>query len=230
MIPLGDDHRAKGPAVVTLTLIGLCVLIFAWQLAWRAGEDIRLLGFAFLPGNLFGGVELPAGLPAVSPPATLVTYMFFHGGWMHLLGNLLYLWIFAPAVEDELGCGTFTVLFILTGIAAALLQAWPDTESGVPLIGASGGVSGVLGAYLLLRPRANVRILVPVGVVLDVVRLPAFVVLLTWFALQLLYTEWAPQDVGGIAFRAHVGGFVAGYLLAPLLRALTRDRVPLAAS
>jgi membrane associated rhomboid family serine protease len=148
----------------------------------------------------------------------MISYMFLHGGWMHLLGNLLYMWVFGPKLERTLGSGCFTVLVIISAVAAALAQAWTDPSSAVPMIGASGGVSGILGAYLMLHPRTEISLIVPVVIVMRVVYLPAWVVLAAWFVLQLLYAN-LPAAGGGIAFSAHVGGFVAGLVLAPLLTA-----------
>jgi membrane associated rhomboid family serine protease len=215
LIPLSDDRTARGPAVASLTLMALWILAFLWQKALGPGGERAVMSLAFVPGVLFGGAALPPGTPVVPPPMTLVTYAFLHGGWLHLLGNLLYMWVFAPRVEDDLGPGRFTVFFVVTAVAAALAQAWSDPASSVLMIGASGGVSGILGAYLLLHPRAEVRIMTPVFLVMKIVRLPAWIVLAAWFGFQLLYESAGPANGGGVAFRAHIGGFLAGLLLAP---------------
>jgi len=143
--------------------------------------------------------------------------MFMHGGWMHLLGNMLYMWIFADNVEDSMGHGRFVVFYLLCGIAAALAQALPDPSSQVPMVGASGAISGVLGAYLLLYPHARVLVIVPIGFAYAT-RLPASIVLALWFGLQLLNELVAPPGAAGVAFRAHLGGFVAGVALIPLFK------------
>lgn len=215
MLPVGGD-RAAGVPVATRTLLVLMAMAFAGQLLAGHGTPAIPVSLSFVPGRLLGAVGPLAGVPVFPPPATLVSYMFLHGGWLHLLSNLLFLWAFGPRVESTLGPGPFTVVFVLCGIAAALAHAAADPASATPLVGASGGVSGLLGAHLLLHPRAEVHVLVPVVIYMDVVELPAFVVILAWFGLQLLYANWTPAGATGIAFLAHVGGFVAGMLLAPL--------------
>lgn len=204
-------------AIATLTFFCLLVLAFAWQLLVVPGVFFIPPGLAFIPGSLFGGADLPDGFPVIPPPATLVTYQFLHAGWLHLAGNLLFLWIFGPRVEATLGAGRWTVLLLTCGVAAALSQAWPEPSSPVAMVGASGGVSGILGAYLFLHPRDELRLLLP-GV--PGMQLPAWVILLAWFGLQLVYTNWTESLPGGVAFRAHVGGFACGLMLAPVLHFL----------
>jgi membrane associated rhomboid family serine protease len=142
---------------------------------------------------------------------------------MHLLGNMLYLWIFGDNVEDSMTRPRYLLFYLLCGLAAVLAQALPDPASTIPMIGASGAISGVLGAYLLLFPRAHVLVAIPLGFVLQTMRLPAGVVLVLWFVLQLVSTLFAGGQ-GGVAFRAHIGGFIAGMLLIPLFK---RKNVPL---
>lgn len=137
---------------------------------------------------------------------------------MHLLGNLLFLWIFSDNVEDRLGRGRFALFYLCCGIGAALAQVLPEPGSKIPMIGASGAISGVLGAYMIMYPHARVRVVVPVFFVLQVVRLPALLVLGFWFLVQLLSSLLAQPGTGGVAFRAHIGGFVAGLILLPLFR------------
>jgi membrane associated rhomboid family serine protease len=150
--------------------------------------------------------------------------MFLHGGWMHLIGNMLYLWIFGNNVEDAMGHARFLAFYVLCGAAAVFAQALPAPDSTIPMIGASGAISGVLGAYLLLYPHARVLVLIPLGAFSRLVYLPAMVVLGFWFALQLLSTLLADPNQPGVAFGAHAGGFVAGMLLIPLFK---RRGVPL---
>jgi len=139
--------------------------------------------------------------------------MFLHGGWMHLIGNMLYLWIFGNNVEDAMGHGRFIVFYLLCGIAAALAQAFQDPGSAVPMIGASGAIGGVLGAYVLLYPRARVLVVVPLGFFFYTLRIPAMIVLGLWFGLQFVSTMLAGDQIGGVAYWAHIGGFVAGMVL-----------------
>jgi membrane associated rhomboid family serine protease len=138
---------------------------------------------------------------------TIFTSMFMHGGWMHLIGNMLYLWIFGDNVEDSMGHPRFIVFYLVCGTVAVFAQALPDTQSTIPMIGASGAISGVLGAYLLLYPHARVVVLIPLGIVLAL-----------WFGLQLAQSALTPKDVAGIAFGAHIGGFLAGMALVPLFK------------
>ena len=214
MIPLKDDNPTSIQPIVTLSVIGFCILVFLWQLSrGPQGGQAAIYALGFIPAVVFGGAELPAQLAWVPPPVTIFTSMFLHGGWLHLAGNMLYLWIFADNVEDSMGHGRFVVFYAVCGVAAALAQAAPEIGSEIPMIGASGAVSGILGAYVLLYPRAKVLVVVPLLVVLYTMRLPAIVVLGIWFALQLLNSLAAPAAGGGVAFRAHLGGFIAGLLL-----------------
>lgn len=215
-------------AIATLTFACLLALVFASQLLAVPGVFLIPPGLAFIPGSLFGGTDPPRGFPVVPPPATLVTYQFLHAGWLHLAGNLLFLRIFGPRVETTLGAGRWTVLLLAGGVAAGLAQAWPEPSSPLAMVGASGGVSGILGAYLVLHPRDELRLLLP-GV--PGMQLPAWVILLAWFGLQLAYTNWSESLPGGVAFRAHVGGFACGLLLAPVLHflaLLSADAPPVA--
>jgi membrane associated rhomboid family serine protease len=169
-------------------------------------------------------VVLTEELARVPATATLVTSMFMHGGWGHLLGNMLYLWIFGNNIEDRLGHGRFILFYLLCGLAAAFAQALPDTASQVPMVGASGAISGVLGAYLLLFPHARILVLIPIGFYPYTVRLPALAVLGLWFLLQLISSMATAPGEGGVAFGAHIGGFVAGLALLPLFLLTVRRR------
>jgi membrane associated rhomboid family serine protease len=214
MIPINDNIRTEGSAIAVWTIMALCCVVFLLQL-FSGDDNARLIvAFGFIPAELLSDAVLPSDLAGPSVLATMVTYMFLHGGWLHLLGNLLFLWIFADNVEDALGHPRFILFFVLCGIGAALAQAIPASDSLRPMIGASGGVSGVLGAYLLLYPRAEISVIVPVFVVVRVVRLPAWIVLLAWFLFQLLYSVIPDEATANIAFLAHMGGFAAGLLLA----------------
>ena len=137
---------------------------------------------------------------------------------MHLIGNMLYLWIFGNNVEDAMGHVRFVLFYLLCGIAAVLAQALPNTDSTIPMIGASGAISGVLGAYLLLYPHARVLVLLPLGFYTQLVHLPAMAVLGFWFVLQLISTALSDPQAGGVAFGAHIGGFIAGLMLLPIFK------------
>jgi len=229
VIPLSDDNPTRRAAVAGRTLIVLCGLVFAWQL--QAGEwgqfAVRALGFT--PANFFAGGAADPQFSWTPFAVPLISYLFLHGGWLHLLGNMLFLWVFGDDVEDAFGPVGFIVFYLLSGTIAALAQGLPDMASTVTVIGASGAVSGLLGAYLVLFPRAQVNVLVPIFFVVDIVRLPAYVVLAFWLLVQVAYEWFAPELGGGVAFRAHIGGFIAGVCMAPLFRwicAGQRRRLP----
>ena len=218
MIPLRDDNPTRTVPFVNYALIAGCVLVFLWEVSLGPHAQAAILSYGLIPDVLLGDARLAPELAVVPAWLTVFTSMFLHGGWMHLIGNMLYLWIFADNVEDRLGHGRFVVFYALCGIAAALAQALPDPDSQVPMVGASGAISGVLGAYLLMFPRAHVLVLLPLGPLSQLVRLPALLVLGLWFAMQLLSEMFAAEGAG-VAFRAHIGGFVAGLLLLPVFRA-----------
>jgi len=222
MIPLHDDNPTTLKPVITVGLIALCTLVFFWQLSLGSHAETLIQALGVMPAALFGYPSLPSGAMPVPALLTVFTSMFLHGGWMHLIGNMLYLWIFGNNVEDAMGHGRFVLFYLLCGVAAVLAQAVPAPDSTIPMIGASGAISGVLGAYLLLYPHARVLVLIPLGYFSRMVYLPAMVVLGFWFLLQLLSTLLADPDQPGVAFGAHAGGFVAGMLLIPLFK--RRDR------
>jgi membrane associated rhomboid family serine protease len=213
MIPLRDDNPTTLRPVVTVTIIALCIAVFLWQLTLRgtAGQS-AVYSLGLVPAVLFGKARLAEPLVALPAPLTIVTSMFLHGGFLHVAGNMLYLWIFGDNIEDSMGHGRFVAFYLLCGIAAALSQALPDPTSTVPMIGASGAISGVLGAYMLLYPRRHVLVVVPLFIILYTMRLPAMVVLGLWFLVQLL-SSLATGSGAGVAFHAHLGGFVAGVAL-----------------
>jgi membrane associated rhomboid family serine protease len=228
LIPLRDDNPSATPPVVTIAFIVLCVLVFLWQLSFGADGGQRIVyALGVVPAVLLGQGQLPPDLSLVSPWMTIFTSMFMHGGWMHLIGNMLYLWIFGDNVEDSMGHGRFIVFYLACGAAAVFAQALPDPSSTVPMVGASGAISGVLGAYLLLYPHARVLVAIPFGFYLHTMRIPAGLVLVLWFGLQLLSNAMAQAGQGGVAFRAHIGGFVAGMILIPIFKQRRiRLRVP----
>jgi membrane associated rhomboid family serine protease len=219
VIPLRDDNPSGTAPIVTIVFIVMCVLVFLWQLSFGPQGGQRIVyALGVVPASLLGQGQLPPELALVSPWMTVFTSMFMHGGWMHLIGNLLYLWIFGDNVEDSMGHGRFVVFYLLCGIAAVLAQALPDPSSTIPMIGASGAISGVLGAYLLLYPHARVLVAIPLGFFLHTMRIPAGLVLVLWFGLQLFSSAMAQPGQGGVAFRAHIGGFIAGMILIPLFK------------
>jgi len=215
MIPLHDDNPTRIFPYVTVGVIAACTLIFLWQasLGQQAGQAVAY-SLGLVPAVLTQRLQLPGELALVAPSLTIVTSMFLHGGFLHLAGNMLYLWIFGNNVEDAMGHGRFLAFYLICGGAAALGQILQDPASQVPMIGASGAISGVLGAYLLLYPHARVLVLLPLGFFAYLVRIPAGWVLGLWFALQLLSSVLtADQGGGGVAWFAHIGGFIAGLIL-----------------
>ncbi|HWP34060.1 MAG TPA: rhomboid family intramembrane serine protease [Thermodesulfobacteriota bacterium] len=230
MFPYHDENETQRAPVVTGTLIALNVA--SWLFVQGAGAMLPLARsvceLGLIPGELTGllppgtGFPMGEGLLCVTDPgrqvSRLFTSMFLHGSWMHLLGNMWFLWLFGNNVEDSTGRLRFLVFYLLCGLAAALLQVAFDPASGVPMVGASGAISGVMGGYLLLYPNVRVYALVPIGIFLTSVALPAWTMLLYWFALQFLggVTLLRGATGGGVAFWAHVGGFVAGLVLIKL--------------
>jgi len=219
MIPLRDDNPTLHPPYVTVALIALCALAFLWQFSLGVkGQKFVAYSLGVVPAILLGRTEVPPELQVIPAPATILTSMFLHGGWMHLIGNMLYLWIFGNNVEDSMGHGRFTAFYVLCGAVAVLGHALPHPESTIPMIGASGAISGFLGAYLLLFPHARVLVVMPLGFFLHAVRLPAMVVLGFWFLLQLINSAVADPRTGGVAWGAHIGGFLAGLALIPFFK------------
>jgi membrane associated rhomboid family serine protease len=225
MIPLKDDTPSAHKAYVTISLIVVCCVVFLWQRSLDSDDSRRAVAaLGAIPAVLLTDARLPMDLQWIPRYGSLFTSMFLHGGWPHLLGNMLYLWIYGDNVEDCMGHARYLVFYLLCGIAAILAQALSEPHSAYPIIGASGAISGVLGAYLLLFPRAKVLTLVLLPFFFTTLRLPAMLLLLLWFAVQLL-SDLAGQDGGSsVAFRAHIGGFLTGMLLVPLLK---RRGVPL---
>jgi membrane associated rhomboid family serine protease len=217
LIPLRDINPTERFPVVTLGLIVLNIAIFAyeWRLGPAAGE-LFVASFGLTPAQLFAPV--PTAGNAVPAAMTLITSMFLHGGLLHLAGNMLYLWIFGNNVEDGMGKIRFLTFYAVCGVFAAYAHAFMNRYSLVPLIGASGAVSGVLGAYLLLFPRARVVTLIFFGFYVRTVRMPAMIVLGFWFALQFLNALFDSGHGGGIAWYAHVAGFAGGLALVGLFK------------
>ncbi len=219
MIPIHDDNPIRITPWVTVTLIAFCVLVFLWQLSLgERAAQMAAYRYGVVPAVLSGQASLPPAFAAPPAALTMISSMFLHGGFMHLAGNLLYLWIFGDNIEDVLGHARFIVFYLACGIAAALAQTAQDPASAIPMIGASGAISGVLGAYLLLFPQARVTLLLPLGFIVYTVRWPAVGVLGLWFVMQVVSSLLADPGQPGVAWLAHIGGFLAGLVLLPVLR------------
>lgn len=215
MIPLRDDRPTRTFAFVTVAIVVVNGLVFWHELSLgnSSRSESFFATFALTPADL-------AHAPSLDTYRTVFTSMFLHGGWMHIIGNMLYLWIFGNNVEDSVGHVKFIIFYLLCGAVAAAAQVAMAPDSTVPMIGASGAVSGVLGAYLLLLPRARILILFPIWIFWRTFYVPAILMLVFWFGMQLLsgLAVRGMDDGGGVAFWAHVGGFIAGMLLIPLFK------------
>lgn len=217
MIPLRDINPTERFAIVTFTLIVLNCAVFVYELTLGTmGGEMFLATFALIPRRLFYPDTVMGN--AVPAAATLFTSMFLHGGWLHIAGNMLYLWIFGNNVEDATGRVRFIIFYLLCGLFAASVHAFMNQSSLTPMIGASGAISGVLGAYVLLYPRARVVTLVMLGFYIRTVEVPAMIVLGLWFVFQFLNVLISSGSGGGVAWYAHIAGFLAGVFLIGLFK------------
>jgi membrane associated rhomboid family serine protease len=218
MIPISDDNPARLRPYVTWAIIATCVAVFVWQLGLsQATEDQAITALSFIPARLFEAPADTSALVMAWPWITIVTSMFLHGGLLHIGGNMLYLWIFGNNVEDAFGHGRFFVFYFVCGAAAALCEGAINAHSRIPMLGASGAISGVLAAYLLIFPRARVTVIIPLGILFYPLKISAFYVIGFWFVMQLASLALTPAGTPGVAWFAHVGGFAAGLLLTPML-------------
>lgn len=221
LIPIKDENPTVRPPVVTVSIVVACVVVFLYQLTLPESSQERFIfRFGMIPALLLDDA-IGAKNIGIPPWATVFTSMFLHGGFAHIAGNMLFLWIFGNNIEDALGHLRFILFYALTGVAAAMTQAMVDPHSTIPMVGASGAISGVLGAYLVLHPHARVTLLFWLFIFVRTFEAPAFVVLGLWFAFQVVYGVLSDPAEGGVAFFAHIGGFVAGAALIFLFRPST---------
>ncbi len=214
MIPLHDDNPTHIKPVITIFFIVICVLVFLWQLSLGSdGSQRMIMSLGVIPAVLLDKSQLSPELYFLPAELTMLTSMFMHGGFMHLAGNMLYLWIFGNNIEDSMGHIKFIIFYFLCGFAAVFGQVLHNPESVIPMIGASGAISGVLGAYLLIYPKARVLVVIPLGFYPLLLRLPAMLVLGVWFAIQIGSSLMSNAEEGGVAWFAHIGGFIAGMIL-----------------
>lgn len=227
MIPIRDENPTRRFPLITIALIAANCVAFLYQLSLGPALSQELVFTrGLVPWIVVHLPELGAG--AVIPvTSSFFTSMFLHGDLFHLLGNMLFLWVFADNVEDRMGRGRFLIFYLICGLAAALAQIAALPSSRVPMVGASGAISGVLGAYMLLFPHARVLTVIPIFIFLHFIRLPALVVLGMWFLFQVLYSVWSDPSRGGVAWYAHIGGFVAGLVLLRLFLPRRPPPVPL---
>jgi len=224
MIPIRDAIRSKTFPIVNVILIGLNILAFLWQLS--QGPNLKEAFF------LYGVVPIRYSDPEISAQFTtfqqwlpFLTSMFLHGGFLHILGNMWFLYIFGDNVEDRLGHIRYLVFYLLCGVAAGLIHLLTNWNSKIPTIGASGAISGVMGAYLLLYPRSRIMTLIPIFFFFQFVELPAFIFLGYWLLIQLFSAGLTPRGVGGVAWWAHIGGFVAGLIFVKIFDWIPRTGV-----
>ena len=224
--PLFDDNPSRRTPWIAWAIIAICALVFFWQQSLPPqSERLAFFQFGFVPANASGAALLPAELVVIPAWATVITAMFLHGGWMHIGGNMIYLWIFGDNVEDAMGPVKFVIFYLLCGGAAALAQFAIDPASRVPMVGASGGIAGILGAYLVLHPRAAIRTFILIVIFVRFINLPAWLVLGIWIGGQFLAVPGALSGAnGGVAYFAHIGGFIAGMVLIPFFK---RADIPL---
>ncbi|MBI5303513.1 MAG: rhomboid family intramembrane serine protease [Chloroflexi bacterium] len=230
MIPVGDDNPSRRVPVVNWSLIAINIFVFLYELTLRPRALDRLFAtWGVMPNEVWYLFAHPLNTP-LDVWLSLFTSQFLHGGWAHIIGNMLFLWVFGDNIEDALGHFTYLAFYLASGVAAAFAQAFVSGASNIPSIGASGAIAGVLGAYLLMYPFSRIRILIPLFILFWTIQLPALIVIGWWFVQQFFYGvgSLGEAGMGGIAFWAHIGGFVAGIvLILPFLgRARQRRRVP----
>ena len=221
MIPIKDEIRTQRFAVVNYGLILLNLLVFVVMLMQGANLDAFVARYAMIPKQISTGLDSGDLL-------RILTSMFMHGGWMHLIGNMLYLWIFGDNVEDALGHFGYLVFYLMAGFLAAFAHYYFNPQSIVPTVGASGAIAGVLGAYLVFYPSSRIYTFIPIGFFSRLTLVPSFVVLGLWFVLQLFngFLSIGAADQSGVAFWAHVGGFVFGLLVGLLFKSKARTLSP----
>jgi membrane associated rhomboid family serine protease len=229
MFPLRDDNPALESSVATLSIIALNLVAWAWlqKLGSEPGLSLSVCTLGVIPGELLGtampGTQVPMGAAScvLGPEPnwlTPISSMFMHGGWFHILGNMWFLYIFGDNVEDSMGGLRFVVFYLLCGLAAVAAQVYSDTSSTIPMVGASGAIGGVMGAYAFLYPKAPVHMMLVFGFFLHRIVVPAYMMLGYWVLVQVLGGAMDTDGGGGTAFWAHVGGFAAGVALVPLFR------------
>lgn len=234
MVPIRDDNPTQTTPYVTYALIVINIAVFIYELS-LAGPSLEafLRDWAVVPRELTATLSGQAIVQGPPEFLTLITSQFLHGGFLHVGGNMLYLWIFGNNVEDRMGHVRFTVFYLLCGVLASLAQWYFSQDSAIPSLGASGAIAGVMGAYFLKFPNTRILTIIPLGFLFLPIRIPAIFFLGIWFVQQALYgvaSLQAPTNVGmesgGVAYWAHAGGFVVGALLAPLFGMLSKQRDP----
>jgi membrane associated rhomboid family serine protease len=215
VIPIRDTIPSRSFPIVNTIFIVVNTIVFFYEISLGNSLDGFIKAFGLIPERLGEGTAF------VSQAYPFFTSMFIHGGWFHLIGNMLYLYIFGDNVEDRMGHFKYLIFYLIAGIAAAFSQILTNLHSGIPMVGASGAISGVLGAYILYFPRSRVLTIIPIFLIIQFVEIPAYLFLLFWFVMQFfsgVASLAIAKSAGGVAFWAHVGGFVAGFILARLFQ------------
>jgi len=219
MIPLRDKNHSRTIPFVNYILITANALVFFFEMSHGSGMSKFIFHYGLVPAHFITSVNsLQIGIKTILP---FFTSMFLHGGWMHLGGNMLFLFVFGDNVEDRFGHIRYLFFYLIAGLAAASLQIYMFPGSEIPMVGASGAIAGVLGAYVFMFPSAKVTTLVPIFFFFQIIDLPAFIFLGIWFIMQILsgmFSLGIGGDAGGVAWWAHIGGFAAGAIMIPFLR------------
>ena len=231
IFPFADENPTTKKPIISWSIIFICSLIFLnYIFKQEYIKEQIFLSFGMIPAILFGHSELSSSLKVVPSFISIITSMFLHGGWMHLISNMIYLYIFGDNVEETLGKTKFIIFYLLTGGFAALTQAILDTNSTIPMIGASGAIAGVLGAYLVLFPKAKIKVFFWFIIFFKVFKIRAFIVLGGWILIQFLSFSGNDFNSGGVAYAAHIGGFISGVILIYLMRNEKRTKQRLSKS
>ena len=218
-LPLFDRLASTRTPLVSWGILITCIVVFLWQLSLDSySSRLVTLKYGVIPSILFGHQSFPPELQFIHPYFSIITSMFLHGGWLHIASNMLYLWIFADNIEESMGHFKFILFYIICGAVAAFAQSIISPHSITPMIGASGGIAGILGAYIVLHPRAPVQVLIIILIFIRFISLPAWAVLGIWIGTQFAAAPVAFSDEGGVAYFAHIGGFVAGACLIPFFK------------
>ena len=217
--PFADENPTNKKPIISWLIIFACSIIFLNQLFDPTYiTEQTFLSFGMIPAILFGYSELSETLKVIPPFLSIFTSMFLHGGWTHIIGNMTYLYIFGDNIEDRLGTLKFVIFYLLTGVCAALAQAFLDPKSTIPMIGASGAIAGVLGGYLVLYPKANIKVFFWFIIFIKVIKIRAFIVLGGWIIIQFISFSGSDLNSAGVAYAAHIGGFISGVLLINLMK------------
>ena len=206
MIPIKDDNPTNNKPLVRWLILIVCTIIFFLQITSMENREY-IFYFGFKPASLFNS---EFSYPSFFPILTIFTSMFMHGGWLHFLSNMLYLWIFADNIEDRIGSYKFIFFYLMCGLIAAITQYFGDTTTSVPMIGASGAIAGILGAYIYLFPKVKITVIIPLIIFFFTIKLPAIIVLGFWFFIQFMNVVIINDESSGVAWSAHIGGFLTG--------------------